>query len=105
MEQLQLVTVSALHTQRLICNCQPFPSPAITCSTVAIPNNGSLDFGGASPDVRNNYALNVVATYNCDTGFSLVGDRTRMCTGEGSSSSVGTFDGVDPTCERKCIII
>ncbi|XP_064384817.1 E-selectin-like [Halichondria panicea] len=71
----------------------------ITCSTVAIPNNGSLDFGGASPDVRNNYALNVVATYNCDNGFSLVGDRTRMCTGEGSSSSIGTFDGVDPTCE------
>ena len=74
--------------------------PAITCPALLFPNNGSIDFGGASPDENSTYAFNVVATYNCDTGFSLVGDQTRTCTGDGNSTT-GAFNGIDPICERE----
>ncbi len=78
--------------------------PAITCPTLLFSNNGSIDFGGASPDENSTYAFNTVATYNCDTGFSLVGDQTRTCTGDGNSTT-GAFDRLPPTCERKCILL
>ena len=38
-----------------------------------------------------------VATYTCDSGFTLVGDPTRIC------GSDGTWSGMAPTCERKFI--
>ncbi len=78
--------------------------PAITCPTLLFPNNGNIDFGGASPDENSTYAFNAVANYNCDTGFSLVGDQTRTCTGDGNSTT-GAFDRLPPTCERKYIIL
>ena len=71
--------------------------PAITCPALLFPNNGSIDFGGASPNENSTFAFNTVATYNCDTGFSLVGDQTRMCTGDGNSTA-GVFAGSTPTC-------
>ncbi len=43
------------------------------------------------------YAFDVVATYNCFAGFSLVGNNTRNCTGDGSSTT-GAFDGIAPIC-------
>ncbi len=67
-----------------------------------IPNNGNIDFGGASLDENNTYIFAVVATYSCNTGFSLVGDNTRTCTGDGSTTT-GSFDGEVPTCEGECI--
>ncbi|XP_064407220.1 P-selectin-like [Halichondria panicea] len=73
--------------------CEP-----ITCPALLFPNNGSIDFGGTLPDENSTYAFNAVATYNCDTGFSLVGDQTRTCTGD-SNSTAGVFDRVSPTCE------
>ncbi len=63
-------------------------------------NNGSIDFGGASSFENGTYAFNTVATYNCDTGFSLEGNTTSMCSGDGNSTT-GAFNGVVPTCERK----
>ncbi len=77
--------------------------PAITCPTLLFPNNGSIDFGGASSDENSTYAFNVVATYNCDTGFSLVGNHTRTCTGDGNSTT-GAFNKLSPTCERECTL-
>ncbi len=77
---------------------------AITCPALLFPNNGSIDFGGASPDENSTYAFNTVATYNCDTGFSLVGDQTRTCTGDGNSTT-GAFNGLPTTCKRKCILL
>ena len=62
-----------------------------------IPNNGTIDFGGASRDENGTYIFAVVATYSCDTGFSLVGDSTRTCIGNGSSTT-GAFDGIAPIC-------
>ncbi len=79
---------------------------AIVCPAVAVPSSGSIDFGGASSDGNNNYAFDVVATYNCDTGFSLVGNSSRTCSGDGSSTT-GAFDGSASTCQRElnCILI
>ncbi|XP_064386335.1 E-selectin-like [Halichondria panicea] len=84
---------------RLPPTCEP-----ITCPALIFPNNGSIDFGVASPDENSTYAFNAVANYNCYTGFSLVGDQTRTCTGDGNSTT-GAFDRLPPTCERKCILL
>ena len=105
MEQLQHVTVSVLfHTLnlQLLTLSSLQLSTAITCPAVAAPSSGSIDFGGASSDGNSNYAFDVVANYNCDNGFSLVGNSSRTCTGLGSSTA-GAFDGAAPSCERKCI--
>ncbi len=75
---------------------------AITCSPVADPINGTVVYSVAADDVGN-YVFNVTANHSCYTGFSLVGDNTRKCSGDGSSIN-GAFDGVAPTCERKCLI-
>ncbi len=56
------------------------------------------------PGQGNSYAFNAEATYSCDTGFSLVDNNTRTCTGNGSSTN-GSFDGEAPTCEGECIKI
>ncbi len=63
-----------------------------------IPNNGTIDFGGASRDENGTYIFAVVGTYSCDTGFSLVGNDSRTCSGDGSSV-IGAFDGETPICE------
>ena len=71
----------------------------IICSPLADPINGTVLYSAATDGVGN-YVFNVTANHSCYTGFSLVGDNTRMCTGDGSSIN-GAFDGVAPTCERK----
>ncbi|XP_064395137.1 E-selectin-like [Halichondria panicea] len=70
---------------------------AITCSAAPSPNNGRTDFSGSSAE-NDTYAFDVVATYSCDTGFYLVGNSSRTCTGDGSSTT-GAFDGEAPFCE------
>ena len=64
---------------------------------MAALSSGSIDFSGASSDGNSNYAFDVVANYNCDNGFSLVGNSSRTCTGDGSSTT-GVFDGIAPIC-------
>ncbi len=101
MEELQLVNVSAIF-----CYCtfltpsHSTHSPAITFPGVPTLNNGSIDFGGALPDENYTYIFAVMVTYNCDTGFSLVGDNSTTCTGDGSSTN-GAFDGLVPICEGR----
>ncbi len=53
----------------------------------------------SNADENSVFSFNVVATYTCDTGFSLVGGNSRTCTGDGNSTT-GVFNGVAPTCER-----
>ena len=45
-----------------------------------------------------NLEFGTQAIYSCDNGFSLVGNTTRTCTGDGSSTT-SSFDGEAPTCE------
>ena len=70
---------------------------------MAAPSSGSIDFGGVSSDGNSNFAFDVVANYSCDNGFSLIGNSSRTCTGDGSSTT-GAFDGAAPTCERKRLL-
>ncbi len=72
---------------------------AITCPPSTAPTNGSVTYSTIA-DEKSTYALDAVATYSCDVGFSLVGNNTRTCTGDGSSIT-GAFDGVAPICESK----
>ncbi len=72
--------------------------PAITCPGVPTPNNGSIEVDGVSQDENSTYIFAEVTTYSCDTGFSLVGNNSRTCTGDGSRTT-GAFDGEAPTCE------
>ncbi len=58
--------------------------------------NGQIVF---SNDTTSPFDFGTLATYTCDTGFSLVGesDGTRTCSGDGSSP-VGMWTGDIPTC-------
>ena len=71
----------------------------ITCPFLLDLVNGSLTYSD-DRDQNDSYAFNVVATYSCDTGFSLVGNGNRTCTGDGSSTT-GAFNGVAPICQSE----
>ncbi len=43
-----------------------------------------------------------MANHTCDTGFVLVGNNTKTCTGDGSSTT-GVFDGETAICERELL--
>ena len=63
------------------------------------PTNGFVTYN-TTINEDGTYALDVVATYSCDTGFYLVSNTslTETCTGNGSSTT-GAFDGQAPICE------
>ena len=73
-----------------------FP-PAITCPALSDPANGMVTYSSGSP-VGGMVPFDVVATYQCDPGYALVGATTRTCTGDGSST-MGAFTGDQPSCE------
>ncbi len=56
--------------------------------------NGQIIF---STDTTSPFDFGTLATYICDTGFSLSGNVARTCTGD-DSSPVGIWSGGDPTC-------
>ncbi len=96
MGQLRLVSVSYMTS---LCIESSLFS-VITCPPLPIPSNGSVTYNHFTTDENDNYAFDVVATYNCDTGFSLVGNNSTSCTGNGSSIT-GAFDGLVPICEGR----
>ncbi len=72
---------------------------AITCPPLSNLTNGSVYYSNVSGQ-NNRYDFNVKATYSCNSGFALVGNNTRNCSGNGSSTT-GDYEGIAPTCERK----
>ncbi len=64
---------------------------------MTIPSNGAVTYNSTASE-NGDFDLFVMATYNCDTGFFLVGDNSTTCTGNGSSI-IGAFDGLVPICE------
>ncbi len=66
------------------------PVPIVTCSDLPSLANGDIDYGGAgSPGSR---PVDTVATYTCDTGYTLDGGTTRFC-------ASGVWSGSPPTCQ------
>ncbi len=63
------------------------PVPIVTCSALISLTNGDI-----TPDSR---SVGTVATYTCDTGYTLSGDTTRTC------GSAGVWSGSAPTCQGK----
>ena len=64
----------------------------------SIPN-GIITYG---PDDIPDFDIGTVATYQCNTGFFLLGDMTRVCTCVEAGDSRGEFSGLEPSCpERK----
>ncbi len=62
-----------------------------------------MTYNSSTSDENGNYAFNAMANHSCDTGFVLVGDNTRTCTGDGSST-IGVFDGEAAICERELML-
>ncbi len=92
-QQLQCVRVrNDWMCNNVYVECVPVPI-VITCSDLPSLANGIINYGGAgSTDSR---PVNTVATYTCDTGYTLNGGSTRTC------GSDGVWSGLAPTCQRK----
>ena len=88
--QLQCVSVSTWLN--VYVECVPVPI-VITCSDLPSPTFGDIDYGGAGS--TDNRPVNTVATYTCNTGYTLNGGTTRTC------GSDGVWSGSTPTCQRK----
>ncbi len=99
MDWLQRAKVNTI----LLCLVKYFNFAAITCFPLDDPINGTVIYSAAA-DEFGNYALDTMANHSCDTGFDLVGNNSRTCSGDGSSIT-GAFDGEAPNCEGECVQI
>ncbi len=79
--------------------CMIISATAITCPPLSNLTNGSVSYSNVSGQ-NNSYDFDVKATYSCNSGFALVGNKTRNCSGDGSGIT-GDFDGSAPTCIGK----
>ena len=67
-------------------------STAVDCDTLPDPANGRVnDTSGTT--------FGQTATYNCNTGYNLVGNSTRMC------QATGVWSGSAPTCEGMLLLV
>ena len=60
---------------------------AVDCGPLGNPDNGQVTHTGKT-------TFRWKATYRCETGFYLVGDRTRVC------QATGKWSESVPTCQR-----
>ncbi len=77
----------------------------IACLFLSAPVNGSLML---SPAPSPALTVGTTTTYQCDTGYVLVGDLIRTCVDSGTGTlGSWTGSGLDPTCEyiHVCIIV
>ncbi len=62
------------------------------CSDLPSLTNGMISYRDGSSDIR---PVNSVATYTCDTGYTLNGNTIKTC------GSDGVWSGSTPVCQRK----
>ena len=60
-------------------------SPAIDCGDLDEPSNGQVTLTGTT--------FGSMATYECDSGFTLVGNQVRTCQDDGN------WSGTEPVCD------
>ena len=67
------------------------------CDTPPVLANGQITFtNGNKPP----YKFETVARYECNKGFSLIGETTRTCIRD-DSDVIGMWTGNNPSCSRK----
>ena len=72
---------------------------AIECPSLGSPDNGMITY--SRNPTNGSYILGTVTTYSCSPGFGLSSTQSRVCVGDGSSETVGRFNGSEPSCEGK----
>ena len=68
--------------------------PVITCPDLSPPSNSAIFYSVGSTDNR---PVGTLALYNCDIGYTLIGENTRSCLYSQS------WSGSAPTCEGEII--
>ena len=66
-------------------------STGVDCGTLPNPANGQVSHTTGT-------TFGQTATYNCNTGYNLVGDSTRTC------QDTGQWGGSAPNCQRKLVL-
>ena len=66
--------------------------PITTCLDLTVQANGMISYNIGTASQR---PVGTVATYTCDTGYTLIGGTTRTCV------NGGVWSGSVPTCQRK----
>ncbi len=66
------------------------------CPSLLTPANGGISYTSGS------LGYLTMATYMCDIGYRLVGDRSRTCVAH--TSGGGEWTGPEPTCTGKSLI-
>ncbi len=76
----------------------------LTCEALFPPTNGGVSIE-AGPNSLSG-GLGSVATYTCDPGYALAGQRTRTCEDiNGGSVTMGTWSGTQPSCTGTVCLI
>ncbi len=69
----------------------------LTCEVLSPPTNGGVSIE-AGPNSLSG-GLGSVATYTCDPGYAVVGQRTRTCEDtNGGTVTMGMWSGAQPSC-------
>ena len=66
-------------------NIPPSHAVIVKCDDLIAPANGDVNQPGNS--------VGTVASYTCNDGFQLIGDKTRTCQKDGE------WSGADPVCK------
>ena len=71
----------------------------IECPTLIAPANGQVSY---TTDMSSPFDIGTVATFSCDTGFSLNGTiATFTCADDDQADTIGTWGGTEPSCLGK----
>ncbi|XP_064398669.1 sushi, von Willebrand factor type A, EGF and pentraxin domain-containing protein 1-like isoform X2 [Halichondria panicea] len=79
-------------------NATDIDQRALSCEGLSPPTNGGVNVQAGPNSLT--YGLGSVATYSCDPGYALVGQRTRTCQdNNGGTVTMGTWSGALPLCQ------
>ncbi|XP_064387965.1 uncharacterized protein LOC135336171 isoform X3 [Halichondria panicea] len=74
----------------------------ITCSALALVNNGVITYDQAGSVA---FSFGTSATHTCSEGVFLEGNAVRICSGDGLSVT-GLWDGIAPIClDHRCFAV